>query len=128
MGHRQLVGVWVTVAGGSGHTGAAGVGQTQGAGHFVVGFTGGIVHRAAQDLVAAPVLHHHNMAVPTAGYQAEERRMQALVGQIIGGNMPAQMMHRNQWLARRVGQALGKVDTHQYSTWLIPDALLHVFS
>ena len=116
MGHGQLVGVGVAVAGGGGHTGTAWVGQAQRAGYFIVGFTGGVVHRAAQNFVAAPILHHHDVAVPAAGHQAEKRRMQTLVGQIVGGDMPAQVVHRHQRLACRVGQAFGKVDAHQHGT------------
>lgn len=40
--------------------------------------------------------------------------MQILVGQIVGGDVPAQMMHRHQRLACRVGQPLGKVDAYQH--------------
>ena len=104
----------VAGSGGRGHAGAAGVGQAQRAGHLVKGLAGGVVHRAAQHLVPAPVLHHHDMAVPAAGHQAEERRFQFRVGQIIGGNVPPQMVHRHQRLAAGVGQPLGKVDPHQH--------------
>ena len=34
---------------------------------------------------------------------------------IVGSNVPAQVMHRHQRLARRIGKALGKVYAHQYS-------------
>ena len=40
--------------------------------------------------------------------------MQCRVGQVVGGNVAPQMVHRDQRLARRVGQALGKVDAHQH--------------
>ena len=114
MRHRQPVGVGVAVACGSGHTGATGVRQAQRAGYLVVGFARSIVDRAAQDRIAAPVLDHYNVAMPAAGHQAEERRMQILVGQIVGGDVPAQMMHRHQRFACRVGQPLGKVDAYQH--------------
>ena len=42
--------------------------------------------------------------------------MQTLVGQIVGGDMSAQVVYRHQRLACRVGQAFGKVDAHQHGT------------
>ena len=54
------------------------------------------------------------MAVPAAGDQAEKRRFQILVGQIVGGDMPAQVMHRHQRLVCRIGQPLGKVDADEH--------------
>ena len=50
MGHRQAIGLGVAGLGGIGHAGAAGIGQTQRAGHLVKGFTGGIVHRVAENV------------------------------------------------------------------------------
>ena len=94
--------------------GPAGVGQPQCAGNLVKGFAGGVVHRAAQHLVAAPVLHHHNVAVATAGHQTEKRRFQVRMGQIVCRDMSPQMVYRHQRFAAGVGKALGKVDTHQH--------------
>ena len=114
MGHRQTVGLGVAGLGGVGHTRPAGVGQTQGAGHLVKGFSGGIVHRVAQNVVVGVVLHLHDVAVPAGGHQAEERRLQLRVGQVERGNVAPQVVHRHQRLARRVGQPLGKVHAHQH--------------
>mgnify|MGYP000585744099 CR=1 FL=1 len=100
--------------GSSCYAGAAGVGQAQGAGHLVKGFSGGIVHRVAQNVVVGVVLHFHDVAVPAGGHQAEERRLQLRVGQVEGRNVAPQMVDRHQRLARRVGEALGKVDAYQH--------------
>ena len=62
-----------------GHAGAAGVGQTQRARDLVVGLARGVVHGAAQDFIAAPVLDQYNVAVPAAGDEAQKRRLQILM-------------------------------------------------
>ena len=51
-----------------------------------------------------------------AGHQTEEWRLQLWVGQIVGCNVPAQVMYRHQRLARAVSQALGKIHAHQHCT------------
>ena len=62
------------------------------------------------------VLHLHDVAVPAGGHQTEEGRLQLRVGQVECGDVSPQMVHRYQRLARRVGQTLGKVHTHQHCT------------
>ena len=49
-------------------------------------------------------------------HKAEEGRLQLRVGQVEGRNVAPQMVDRHQRLARRVGEALGKVDAHQHGT------------
>ena len=110
----QLVIVRVAGFGGLRNAGPAGIGQPQGAGNFIKRFARSVIHRAAQNMVLAPVLYLHNMAVAAAGHQAEKWRLQLWVGQIVGCNVPAQVMYRHQRLARAVSQALGKVDPHQH--------------
>ena len=114
MGHRQAIGLGVACFGGICHAGAAGIGQTQGAGNLVKGFAGGIVHGVAQNVVVGIVLHLHDMAVAAGCHQTEEGRLELRMGQVKGRNVAPQVMHRNQRLVGRIGQPLGKVHTHQH--------------
>ena len=100
MGHRQAVSLGVAGLGGVGHAGAAGIGQTQRAGHLVKGFTGGIVHRVAEDVVVGVVLHLHDVAVSAGCHKAEEGRLQLGVGEVKGRDVAPQVVDRHQRLAR----------------------------
>ena len=113
MRHRQTVGFRVAGLGGVGDAGTAGIGQAQRPGHLVKGLAGGVVHRVAEDVVMGVVLYLHDVAVSAGRHKAEEGRLQLRVGQVEGCNVAPQMVDRHQRLARRVGEALGKVDAHQ---------------
>ena len=114
MGDRQAVCFGVAGLGGVGYAGAAGIRQTQRAGHFVKGFARSIVHGTAQHLVMGVVLYLDDVAVAARGHQAQKRRFQLRVGQVQSGNVSPQMVHRHQRLVRSVGQPLCKVDSHQH--------------
>ena len=43
------------------------------------------------------ILHLDEMAVPARGDQAEKRRGQIRMGQIVGGDMGTQMVDRDEW-------------------------------
>ena len=54
------------------------------------------------------------MAVAAAGHQAQKRRFQVRVGEVERGDVPPQMVHRDEGLLRRIGKALCEVDPHQH--------------
>ena len=63
----------------------------------------------AQNVVVGVVLHLHDVAVPAGGHQAEERRLQLRVGDVVGRDVAAHMVHRDERHAERERGGLGKV-------------------
>ena len=67
-------------------------------------------------MIVGVVQHLNDVAVSARRHKAEEGRFQLRVGQVEGGDVAAQVMHRDQRLVCGVGQPLGEIDAHQHRT------------
>ena len=68
-----------------------------------------VVPGAAEYPDTGVILHLDEMAVPARGDQAEKRRGQIRMGQIVGGDMGTQMVDRDEWEAGGVGQPFHEI-------------------
>ena len=112
-GSGQTIGVGIAGGGQTIQVDPAGVGHSHGAGGLIEAFPRRVVPGAAQHAEAGVILRLHDVAVPAGDHQAEEGRLQLGEGQIVGGDMGAEVVDRNQGFARRQGQSLGEVDPYQ---------------
>ena len=53
------------------------------------------------------------MAVPAGYHQTKKRRFQLRMSDVVGGNVPPNVVNRNQRLLSGQHQAFGKIDPHQ---------------
>ena len=113
MGMRQLQRLVVALVGQPVQPRAAGIGQVQHAGRLVEGLARRVVLGAADQAVDAVVLHREQVAVPTADRQAQEGRLQLRKGQVVGADVPLDVVHRHQGLSAGKGQALHVADADQ---------------
>ena len=109
----QLVGVLVPLLGDLVQLHAPGVGDAHGPGGLVEGLAGGVVPGAAQNFQLCVVLHLDDMAVAPGDHQTEEGGRELWAGEIVGGDVSPQMVHRDEGQPGGEGQALGEVDPHQ---------------
>ena len=113
VGVGELVGVLVPLLGDLVQLHPARVGDAHGPGGLVEGLPGGVVPGAAQDLQAGVVLHPDDVAVAPGDHQAQEGGCQLRAGEVVGGDVPPQMVHRDEGQPGGEGQALGEVHPHQ---------------
>ena len=97
------------------HGRAAGVGKSQHSGRLVKAFPRRIVPGRTQNfqIRIIPDVHDHGVA-PGDG-QCQEGWLQLREGQIVGGDMAPDMVHRDQRHPKAVGHGFGKAQAHQYS-------------
>ena len=114
-GHRdrQLEGLGVAVRGQPFERRAARVAEAEQAGDLVEGLAGGVVERVPEDLVAGVVADRGQHRVAAAGDQAEEGRLERLGLEEVGGDVPLQVVDRDQRQAARRGDRLRGADPDQ---------------
>ena len=84
----------------------AGEAEPEQAGDLVEGLAGGVVERLAEHLVAAVVADAGEQRVAAAGEEAEEGRLERLRGEEVGGDVPLQVVDRDQRQPARRGDRL----------------------
>jgi hypothetical protein len=89
----------------------AGVAKANHTRGFVERFTCGVVARAPDKPETCPAQHLIDMAVSARYHHAQKRRREALVRDVVRGDMSADMMHRHQRFSRGKAQPLGEVYT-----------------
>ena len=89
------------------------IGDRQHARGLVERFARRVVKRVAQQAVFAVIGHFHDVRMPAACDKADERRLQIGVRDIVGADMPLDVVNRNQRQVRAVGQRLGAADAYQ---------------
>ncbi len=95
------------------HGSAAGVAQAQHSGGLVEALSRRVVPCAAQHLKMGVVLHVHQGG-GAAGYaQAQEGRLQVGVGDVIGGDVPPDVVDGDQRHSQPEGGGLGEGHPHQ---------------
>ena len=92
---------------------AAGIGQAQHARRLVEALAGGVVARGAEDAHVRVPAHVHQHRVAAGDGQAEEGRLQLGEGEVVGGDVPADVVHGHQRHVHRQGGGLGEVHAHQ---------------
>ena len=112
-GMGEGIGFGIAPLGGTVNGHAARVGVTHGPGSFVKGFAGGVVPGAADDPEMGIVQDLDDVAVSPGGHHAEEGRFKLRMRDVVGGNMGADVVGRNQGLAGGHGKALGVVNPNQ---------------
>ena len=95
------------------HIHAAGIGEADGPCHLVKTLAGSVVPGASDDMEMGVVLYINDMGVTARHHQTQERRFQVGVGDVVGGDVSPEMVHRNQGLAGGGSQTLGKANPHQ---------------
>ena len=92
---------------------AAGIRHTHRTGGLVKALAGRVVPRAAEHGEIGIVVHLHEVAVSAGHDEAQKRRGQLRVRQIVSGNVSPQVVHRDQRKPGRHRQSLGEVDADQ---------------
>ena len=95
---------------------AARVGHTQNSCYLIEALSRGIVQGGPQDLHIRVALHVYDHGVAAGDHQAQKGGLQVRIGQIVGGNVPPDVVDGDQRLAQGVGRRLGEVDPHQHGT------------
>ena len=93
---------------------AAGIGHSQYPRHLIKALPCRIVKRSAQNPHVRIVLDLHEHGMSAGHHQTQERGLQLRVGNIIGGNMATDVVHRNQGLAHGQRCRLGKIHANQH--------------
>ena len=93
---------------------AAGIRHPDHAGDLIKAFPCRVVTRGAEDMEFRVVLHVDDQRMPAGDDEAQKRRFQIRVRQIVGRDMPADMVHRDERHAEAVGRGLGKVDADEH--------------
>ena len=88
---------------------SAGVWQAEHTRSLVKALTGRIVARGAEDAQVGIVAHVADERVAARNSQAHERRLQLRVGDVVGRDVAAHMVHRDERHAERERGGLGKV-------------------
>ena len=95
------------------HRLAAGIGHPEHTRGLVEAFARRVVARRADENKVGIIPHVHEQRVAAGHAQRQERRLQLRERQIIRGDVAADMMHRNERHAQRVGDGLGEAQPHQ---------------
>ena len=83
------------------------IAQPHGPGNLVKCFAGGIITRPCQNPILSIVLDQDNMAVSARHHQANERRFQVRISQIVSRYMTANMVHADQRFTGNQRESLG---------------------
>ena len=95
---------------------AAGIRHTDHAGDLVKALPCRVVARCAHDAELCVILHVNNQRMPSGDDEAKKRRLQIGIRQIIGRDMPPDMVNRNERHAEAVRRRLRKIYAHQHRT------------
>ena len=90
-----------------------GISKPYGARHFIKRFSRRIIPCPSEDLKLSVIPYNHQMSVSAGDDLTHKRRFQIRVFDVIGGNMPFDMMHANQRQLLRIGNRLGCRHTHE---------------
>ena len=93
---------------------AAGIRHPEHARDLVKALPRRVVARGAENFELCVVLHVHDQAVPAGHDQTHKRRLQLGIGQIIGRDMPADMVHRHERQTQGQRRRLGKIHAHEH--------------
>ena len=95
------------------HGPPAGVGKAKHTGDLVEALSRRVVPGGPQDghVRIAPHVHQHGVSPGDA--QRQEGGLQLREGQVVGGDVPPQVVHRDEGLPHGEGGALGEVHPHQ---------------
>ena len=93
--------------------GPPGIAEPEHARDLVEGLAGGVVEGLAEHLVAVVVAHRGEQGVAAAGDQAEERRLERLGLEEVGGDVALQVVDRDQRQPPRRGDRLRGADADQ---------------
>ena len=96
--------------------GAAGIAEPEQASALVERLAGSVVERRAEPLRTTPLAHREQQRVPSAREQAEERRLERIVAEVERGDVPLQMVDRNERQATRPGDRLRSREAHEQGT------------
>ncbi len=97
------------------HRLAAGIAQTQHPGGFVKAFAGSIVPGRAENVHIRVIAHIHQQCVAAGDGQTHKGRLQLRKGDVVGGDVAADVVYRDQGNAKAKNCGLGKINAHQHS-------------
>ena len=109
----QLERVRVTLPGQLIQQRTAGIGDRQHARRLIKRFARSVVQRVSQQAVLAVIRHFHHVRMSAACNQADKRRFQLLMRNIVCTDMPFDMVDGNQRQVCPVCQRLGAADANQ---------------
>ena len=92
---------------------AAGIRQAQHARRLVKGLARRVVHRLAQQRIDAVIVHAHDVRMAAGGHQADKRRLQVPVRDVVRADVALDVVDRDERLARRVRQRLRRGDADE---------------
>ena len=96
------------------HRLSAGIGQPQHPGSLVKALAGSVVPGCPQDVHIRVIRHIHQQRIAAGDGQSQEGRFQLREGQVIGGDMASDMVHRDQRHSQPVCHGLGEAQPHQH--------------
>ena len=114
VGPGQLIPGGVAPLGQTVHGPAAGIADAQHPGHLVEALPRRVVPGGAQDLHVGVALHVHDGAGPPGDTQADEGGLQVGVGDVVGGDVPPDVVDGDQGHPQGAGRRLGEVHPHQH--------------
>ena len=114
MGVRQGVHPARGLPGQGVHGGAAGIGQAQHPGRLVEALPCCVIPGGAQNLHIRVVPDVHDHCVASGDGQGQEGRLQFRKGQVIGGDVAPDVVHRDQGHPQGKGHRLGEAEAHQH--------------
>ena len=115
VGPGEGVGLVVAPLGHLVHGSAAGIAQPKHPGDFVKALPRRVVPGTAQHLKVGVVLHIHQGSGAAGDAQAQKGRLQIGVGDVVGGDVAPDVVHRDEGYPQTVGHRLGKGHPHQQS-------------
>ena len=114
MGPGQVVYAPLGLPGQLIHGLTAGIGQAQDPGGLVKALPGGVVPGGPENFHVRIILHIHDKGVAPGDGQCQKWRLQVRKCQVIGGDVPPDVMHRDQRHPQAVGHTFGKAHCHQH--------------
>ena len=93
---------------------AAGIRQAEHTRGFIKALARGVVARPAENAKIGIAAHVHEHRVAAGNGKAEKRRFKLRVGNVVCGNVAADVVHRDERDAERRRGALGKVHAHEH--------------
>ena len=111
-GAREVDGLGITVFRQARDDRATGISEAQRLGDLVKGLAHRVVERLAQDLVITPGAYVHKHGVSTRDEREDERRLQVGGGELIGKQVPLEVIHADERFVGRKRKALGERHAH----------------
>ena len=93
---------------------AAGIRQAEHTRGFIKALARGVVARLAENAKIRIAAHVHEHRVAAGDGKTEERRLKLRIGNVVRGNMAADVVHRDERDAERRRGAFGKVHAHEH--------------